>query len=82
MIYIILIYFQRAGAVFPQRAERSAPYFNPQVLPAGTYPASSRSPDFQREEAESAGTEPPALTYLSLSPSLSHSLIHNQSLSY
>ncbi|KAJ4752522.1 Target of Myb protein 1 [Rhynchospora pubera] len=53
----------RAGAVFPQRAERSAPYFNPQVLPAGTYPQSSRSPDFQREEPESsAGTEPPALT--------------------
>ncbi|KAF3328729.1 target of Myb protein 1-like protein [Carex littledalei] len=52
----------RAGAVFPQRAERSAPYFNPQVLPAGTYPGSSRSPDIQREEADSAGTEPPALT--------------------
>ncbi|CAD5194596.1 unnamed protein product [Musa acuminata subsp. malaccensis] len=45
----------RAGAVFPQRSESSAPIFTPpQTQPLRSYPPSVRSPDYQNEAPESS----------------------------
>ncbi|THU53494.1 hypothetical protein C4D60_Mb10t15010 [Musa balbisiana] len=53
----------RAGAVFPQRSERSAPIFTPQTRPLGSYPQSVRSPDYQNETPESSvASDFPALS--------------------
>ncbi|KAJ0989251.1 hypothetical protein J5N97_007607 [Dioscorea zingiberensis] len=54
----------RAGAVFPQRAESSAPIFTPpQTQPLSSYPQSVRSPDYQQEAPEaSAGSDFPILS--------------------
>ncbi|XP_020100044.1 myb-like protein AA isoform X2 [Ananas comosus] len=54
----------RAGAVFPQRSERSAPIFTPpQTQPLRTYPPSLRSPEYQQEVPESStGSDFPALS--------------------
>ncbi|XP_010915838.1 TOM1-like protein 9 isoform X2 [Elaeis guineensis] len=54
----------RAGAVFPQRPERSAPIFTPpQTQPLRSYPPSLRSPDYQQEVPESSvGSEFPVLS--------------------
>lgn len=54
---------KRAGAVFPQRSERSAPIFTPpQTQPLRTYPPSLRSPEYQQEVPESStGSDFPAL---------------------
>ncbi|MQL75006.1 hypothetical protein Taro_007376, partial [Colocasia esculenta] len=52
----------RAGAVFPQRPERSAPIFTPpQTQPLSSYPQSLHGPDYQREVEPSAGSDFPAL---------------------
>ncbi|XP_050206862.1 TOM1-like protein 9 [Mercurialis annua] len=54
----------RAGAVFPQRSERSAPVFTPpQTQPLSSYPQNLRNSEFQREGAESsAESEFPTLS--------------------
>ncbi|URE48908.1 VHS and GAT domain containing protein [Musa troglodytarum] len=44
----------RAGAVFPQRSERSAPIFTQQTPPLGSNPLSVQSPDYQNEAPESS----------------------------
>ncbi|RZR71304.1 hypothetical protein BHM03_00004475 [Ensete ventricosum] len=45
----------RAGAVFPQRSESSAPIFTPpQTQPLRSYPPSVRSPDYQNEAPQSS----------------------------
>ncbi|RWW01909.1 hypothetical protein GW17_00035031 [Ensete ventricosum] len=47
--------FLRAGAVFPQRSESSAPIFTPpQTQPLRSYPPSVRSPDYQNEAPQSS----------------------------
>lgn len=57
--------FQRAGAVFPQRSERSAPVFTPpQTQPLASYPQNLRNPEIRQEVAESsAESEFPSLRY-------------------
>lgn len=62
-------WFQRAGAVFPQRTESSAPVFTPpQTQPLSSYPQNVRSAEFREEAAESsAEAEFPTLRYV-LSP--------------
>lgn len=54
----------RAGAVFPQRSERSAPVFTPpQTHPLTSYPQNFRNPEHQQEAAEaSAESEFPTLS--------------------
>ncbi|KAI4337480.1 hypothetical protein L6164_015892 [Bauhinia variegata] len=54
----------RAGAVFPQRSERSAPVLTPpQTQPLASYPQNLRNPDFQQDTAESsAESEFPTLS--------------------
>ncbi|KAH9615382.1 hypothetical protein KSS87_012229 [Heliosperma pusillum] len=54
----------RAGAVFPQKSERSAPVFTPpQTQPLSSYPPNLRSPDIRQETAEtSAEPEYPTLS--------------------
>lgn len=48
----------RAGAVFPQRSERSAPVFTPpQTQPLSSYPPNVRNSE-NREEAAGASSEP------------------------
>ncbi|GLU01433.1 hypothetical protein SLE2022_187400 [Rubroshorea leprosula] len=45
----------RAGAVFPQRSERSAPVFTPpQTHPLSSYPPNVRNPDNRQEIGESS----------------------------
>ncbi|KAI8568775.1 hypothetical protein RHMOL_Rhmol02G0226400 [Rhododendron molle] len=45
----------RAGAVFPQRTESSAPVFTPpQTQPLSSYPQNVRSAEFREEAAESS----------------------------
>ncbi|XP_057958370.1 TOM1-like protein 9 [Malania oleifera] len=45
----------RAGAVFPQRSERSAPVFTPpQTQPLASYPPNLHNSDYQQEAAESS----------------------------
>ncbi|GAV90261.1 VHS domain-containing protein/GAT domain-containing protein [Cephalotus follicularis] len=45
----------RAGAVFPPRAERSAPVFTPpQTQPLSSYPQNIRNPDHQQDAPESS----------------------------
>ncbi|XP_043703321.1 TOM1-like protein 9 [Telopea speciosissima] len=62
----------RAGAVFPQRSERSAPIFTPpQTQPLSSYPQNLRNTDYQQEVSESSiGSE-------SDSPTLSLTEIQN-----
>ncbi|KAL9227296.1 hypothetical protein vseg_003001 [Gypsophila vaccaria] len=56
----------RAGAVFPQRTERSAPVFTPpQTQPLSYYPPNLRNPDSRQETAE--GSAEPEYPTLSLS---------------
>jgi hypothetical protein len=64
--------FQRAGAVFPQRSEQSAPVFTPpQTQPLASYPANIRDGDARPDTAEtSAESEFPTLRYVSKSFSL------------
>lgn len=64
-------WFQRAGAVFPQRTESAAPVFTPpQTQPLSSYPQNVRSAEFREEAAESsAEAEFPTLRYV-LSPPL------------
>jgi hypothetical protein len=59
--------FQRAGAVFPQRSEQSAPVFTPpQTQPLASYPANIRDGDARPDTAEtSAESEFPTLRYVS-----------------
>ncbi|KAJ4950037.1 hypothetical protein NE237_026869 [Protea cynaroides] len=54
----------RAGAVFPQRAESSAPIFTPpQTQPLSSYPQNVRDTDYQQEVAESsADSDSPTLS--------------------
>ncbi|XP_048227767.1 TOM1-like protein 9 isoform X2 [Ricinus communis] len=54
----------RAGAVFPQRTERSAPVFTPpQTQPLSSYPQNLRNNEFRQEGAESsAESEFPTLS--------------------
>ncbi|XP_042485791.1 TOM1-like protein 9 [Macadamia integrifolia] len=54
----------RAGAVFPQRTESSAPIFTPpQTQPLSSYPQNLRNTDYQQEVAESsAGSDSPTLS--------------------
>ncbi|XAR69304.1 hypothetical protein NMG60_11000843 [Bertholletia excelsa] len=45
----------RAGAVFPQRTDKSAPVFTPpQTHPLTSYPQNLRNPEYRQEEAESS----------------------------
>ncbi|PIA64938.1 hypothetical protein AQUCO_00100420v1 [Aquilegia coerulea] len=45
----------RAGAVFPQRTEKSAPIFTPpQTQPLTSYPQNIRNPDHRQDPAESS----------------------------
>lgn len=47
--------FQRAGAVFPQRSEGSAPVFTPpQTQPLSSYPQNVRGAEFRQDGAESS----------------------------
>lgn len=46
--------YQRAGATFPQRPERSAPIFTPQTQPLTSQPQSLRNTDHRKEESESS----------------------------
>lgn len=64
--------FQRAGAVFPQRSEQTAPVFTPpQTQPLASYPPNIRGMDGQPDTAEtSAESEFPTLRYVSNSFSL------------
>lgn len=58
-------FFQRIGAVFPQRPERSAPIFTPpQTQPLASYPGSLRGPDYQQEADISAAPDFPMLRYI------------------
>ncbi|XP_010668108.2 TOM1-like protein 9 isoform X1 [Beta vulgaris subsp. vulgaris] len=54
----------RAGAVFPQKSERSAPVFTPpQTQPLSNYPPNVRNPEQRQEAAESsAEAEYPTLS--------------------
>ncbi|KAL9226822.1 hypothetical protein vseg_002591 [Gypsophila vaccaria] len=54
----------RSGAVFPQRAERSAPVFTPpQTQPLSSYPPNLRNPETRQETGEaSAEPEYPTLS--------------------
>ncbi|XP_037496476.1 TOM1-like protein 9 [Jatropha curcas] len=54
----------RAGAVFPQRSERSAPVFTPpQTQPLSSYPQNLRNKEYRPEAAEtSAEADFPALS--------------------
>ncbi|XP_010925873.1 TOM1-like protein 9 [Elaeis guineensis] len=54
----------RAGAVFPQRSERSTPIFTPpQTQPLRSYPPSLRNPDYQQEApGSSVGSEFPVFS--------------------
>lgn len=58
--------FQRAGAVFPQRSEQSAPVFTPpQTQPLASYPPNMRDMDARQDTAESsAESEFPTLRYV------------------
>jgi len=60
--------FQRAGAVFPQRSERSAPVFTPlQTQPLSSYPQNIRDTVARQDTAESsADSEFPALRCISI----------------
>lgn len=57
---------QRAGAVFPQRSERSAPVFTPpQTQPLASIPQNLRNPEYRPEGAEtSSESEFPTLRYI------------------
>ena len=61
-----LFLYQRAGAVFPQRSERSAPVFTPpQTQPLSNYPPNLRNPELPQESGEaSAEDEYPSLKYI------------------
>ncbi|KAJ4958121.1 hypothetical protein NE237_025232 [Protea cynaroides] len=54
----------RAGVVFPQRSEKSAPIFTPpQTQPLSSYAQNLRNADYQQEVAESsAGSDSPSLS--------------------
>ncbi|XP_043724716.1 TOM1-like protein 9 isoform X3 [Telopea speciosissima] len=55
----------RAGAVFPQRSESSAPIFTPpQTQPLSSYPQNLRNTDYQQQEVaeSSAGSDTPTLS--------------------
>lgn len=60
------ILYQRAGAVFPQKSERSAPVFTPpQTQPLSNYPPNVRNPEQRQEAAESsAEAEYPTLRFV------------------
>ena len=57
--------FQRAGAVFPPRSERSTPVFTPpQTQPLSSYPQNLRNIEYPQGEAESpTESEFPTLRY-------------------
>lgn len=59
-------HFQRMGAVFPQRSERTAPVFTPpQTHPLASYPQNIRNSDSRQDAAESsAEAEYPTLRYI------------------
>lgn len=49
------LFYQRLGAVFPQRSERSAPVFTPpQTQPLTSYPPNLRNPEPRADGAESS----------------------------
>lgn len=58
--------YQRAGAVFPQRSERSVPVLTPpQTQPLPSYSQSSHNADSRQEEPESSmGSDLPDLRYI------------------
>lgn len=62
--------FQRAGAVFPQRSERTAPVFTPpQSQPLSSYPPNLRNADQRQEEAlTSQESDFPSLRYFDYLP--------------
>lgn len=50
--------FQRAGAVFPQRSESSAPVFTPpQTQPLSSYPPNLRNPDHNQQDGAETSAE-------------------------
>lgn len=61
--YILCLFYQRLGAVFPQRSESSAPVFTPpQTHPLTSYPQNLRNPESRADGAEpSAEAEFPTL---------------------
>lgn len=62
--------FQRVGAVFPPKTERSAPVFTPpQTQPLSSYPQNIRNSDRQETAESSAESEFPTLRY-SVTPQL------------
>lgn len=69
LLYFLIstFFFQRAGAVFPQRSERSAPVFTPpQTQPLSSIPPNLRNPEYRQEGAEtSTESEFPTLRYFS-----------------
>lgn len=58
--------YQRAGAVFPQRSERSVPVLTPpQTQPLASYSQPSRNSDSRQEAPESSmGSDLPDLRYI------------------
>lgn len=62
------IIYQRIGAIFPQRTERSAPVITPpQTHPLTSYPQNLQNPESRPDEAESsAEAEYPTLRYIIL----------------
>ena len=58
---------QRAGAVFPQRTERSAPVFTPpQTQPLSNYPPNVRNSEQLQESADAAAeADYPSLRFFS-----------------
>lgn len=66
LVIIMGFSFQRAGAVFPQRSERSAPVFTPpQTQPLTSYPQSLQNNGQRLEAAESsAESEFPTLRFI------------------
>lgn len=62
--------YQRAGVVFPQRSESSAPIFTPPQSHPLTYPQSAHSPGYRQEVPESSmRSDFPTLRYISGGPS-------------
>lgn len=57
--------YQRAGAIFPQKPERSGPVFTPsQTQPSTSHPQSLRNTDQQTEAPESSlASDLPPLRY-------------------
>lgn len=64
--FFLFYFFQRAGAVFPQRSESAAPVFTPpQTQPLSSYPPNLRNANPRQDAAEpSTESEFPTLRYV------------------